>query len=149
MVAIEAMFHPHRCSSMTFGAKLAGKRETLCTDCMFERAIERKVDLGLSSLKPCPVNLFHWPRSYFNLFAQVETPPTRMSPEWREVWNELHTTQCMVGDQVRRIDRGLFLDVHWQLVEHYRAEGLTGDALSYAIEEALPSRLAQVLDGEA
>jgi hypothetical protein len=116
---------------------------------MFDRAIERKVRLGLSSLKPCPVNLFHWPRSDFNLFARMEIPPTRVSPEWRGVWNELHTTQYMVGHQVRRIDRGLFLDVHWQLVEYYRAEGLRGHALDCAIEEALLHRLAQVLDATA
>ena len=50
--------------------KLAGAREILCFSCMLKRAKERKVHLGLSSLKPCPVNLFHWPRSWFNLFAQ-------------------------------------------------------------------------------
>ena len=130
-------------------AKLADERETLCPNCMFERAIERKVYLELSSLKPCPVNLFHWPRSDYNLFVQGEPQPTQMSPEWRDVWNELHTTECMVGDQVRRVARGLFLDVAWQLDEHYRAEGLRGHALDCAIEEALPQRLAQVLDGTA
>lgn len=129
--------------------QLADEHETLCFSCMLARAKERKVYLSLSSLKPCPVNLFHWPRSWFNLFAKETPPPTRMSPEWREVWNELHTVQFMVGDQVRRIDRGLYLDVHWQLEEHCRAQGLTGSALHVAVEEALPERLAQVLDGAA
>jgi hypothetical protein len=50
---------------------------------------------------------------------------------------------------VSGLGRGLYLDVAWQLDEHYRAEGLRGHALGCAIEEALPSRLAQVLDGTA
>jgi hypothetical protein len=70
-----------------------------------------------------------------------------MSPEWGEVWNELHTIQCMVGDQMCRIDRGLYLDVIMQLEEHCRAQGLKGSALHVAVEEALPHRMAQVLDG--
>lgn len=57
--------------------------------------------------------------------------------------------QCMVGDQVRCIDRGLYLDVIWQLEEHCRAQGLTGDALDAEVEAALPHRLAQALDGAA
>ena len=111
--------------------------------------MQRRVYLELSSLKPCPFNLFHWPRSFFNFFAKGTPPPTRMSPEWREVWNELHTIQCMVGDQVRRIDRGLYLDVHWQLEEECRAQGLTGSAFDAAVEAALPQRLAQAIDEAA
>ena len=68
--------------------QIADTHEILCVGCMFERAAERKVYLELSSLRPCPFNLFHWPRSYFNLFAEMETPPTRVPPEWRELMNE-------------------------------------------------------------
>jgi hypothetical protein len=68
--------------------QLAAKHERLCFGCMLERATQRNVHLDLSSLSPCAFNLYRWPRSYFNLFAEIETPPTRLSPEWREAWHE-------------------------------------------------------------
>ncbi len=75
----------------SFWLQLADKHETLCLGCMFDRAIDRKVDLELSSLKPCPFNLLHWPHSWFNLFAEKETPPTLAFDEaWGEAWNKLH-----------------------------------------------------------
>ena len=55
--------------------------------------------------------------------------------------------KCMVGDHERLIDLGLFLDVHQQLADYYRAKGMTGHALDYAIEADLPRRLAEILDG--
>jgi hypothetical protein len=76
--------------------QLADKHETLCDHCMWQRVRERKVHLSLSSLKPCPVNPFHWPRSSFNLFALMETPPTRVDPEWRGAWNDLKPTKVQV-----------------------------------------------------
>jgi len=44
------------------------------------RAAESKVELTLASLMPCAFNLFHWPLSWFNRFAQRERPPTIINP---------------------------------------------------------------------
>ena len=52
-----------------------------------------------------------------------------------------------VGDQMRLVDYDLFVDIHQHLADYYRALGLEGDKLDLAIVEALPQRLAQVLDG--
>jgi hypothetical protein len=57
--------------------------------------------------------------------------------------------QCMVGDEMRVVDRDLFIDVHDQLADYYRAKGMTGDALDYAIATNLPRRLAEILDKTA
>jgi hypothetical protein len=126
--------------------QFADERESLCVRCMFERANARKGYIGLSSLRPCAFNLFHWPHSFFNLFAKRETPPTRVAPEWHEAWTDLKGTKIKVhvGGCMRIVDRDLWFDVH-QLTDHYCAEGLTGKALYVAIEEALPQRLAQEL----
>jgi hypothetical protein len=53
--------------------------------------------------------------------------------------------QCMVGDQERIIDFDVFIDVHEQLANYYRGKGMTGDALDYAINVALPQRLSSPL----
>ena len=57
--------------------------------------------------------------------------------------------KCMVGDEERIIDMDVFIDVHQQLADYYRAKGLTGDALDVAITEMLPVRLLQILDNLA
>jgi hypothetical protein len=88
-------------------ARLAAANENLCPGCMLERAIERKVCLDLSSLRPCAFNLFHWPRSYFNLFAGTNTPPTRIPAEWREAWFEF----CPKGS---RENYSRWLDEEWE-----------------------------------
>jgi hypothetical protein len=54
--------------------------------------------------------------------------------------------QVRVGYELRVVDMDLFITVHEELAEHYRAEGLRGDALDHAICDALPQRLAEVLD---
>jgi hypothetical protein len=64
--------------------QLAAKNEILCWSCLLNRATERRVYLSLESLKPCPVNLFGWPRSWFNLFAEHNSPPTIVDAEWSE-----------------------------------------------------------------
>jgi hypothetical protein len=57
--------------------------------------------------------------------------------------------KCMVGDHERIVDMDVFLDIHEHLADYYRALGLEGDKLDLAIVEALPQRLAQVLDQPA
>jgi hypothetical protein len=128
-------------------AQLAGERQILCVNCMFQRANARKVYLGLSSLRPCAFNLFHWPHSFFNFFAKRETPPTRVDPEWHEAWTDLKGTKIKVhvGGCVLIVNRDLWFDVHQELTDHYCAEGLKGKALYVAVEEALPHRLAHEL----
>ena len=54
--------------------------------------------------------------------------------------------QCMVGDQERIVDMDVFIDAHQWLADHFRAKGLSGDALDVAINEMLPLRLSQILD---
>jgi hypothetical protein len=51
-------------------ATLAEPHELLCTKCFFARAQERGVWLTLAMLKPCPVNLFHRPLSWFDAFTR-------------------------------------------------------------------------------
>ena len=51
-----------------------------------------------------------------------------------------------VDGRWRLVDMDLFLDVHQQLADHFRARGLNGEALDVAIVEMLPIRLAQALD---
>jgi hypothetical protein len=53
---------------------------------------------------------------------------------------------CQVGESRRIIDHDLFLDVFYEVSDHFRSLGFTGLALDEAIVEALPHRLAQVLD---
>jgi hypothetical protein len=47
-------------------AKLAKPSERLCYKCFYERALGRKVLIYLAQLKPCVLNLFHTPRSFFD-----------------------------------------------------------------------------------
>jgi hypothetical protein len=54
--------------------------------------------------------------------------------------------RVQVDGQWRLVDRDLFLDAHQQLADYYRAKGMTGDALDYAIEQDLPHHLALMLD---
>jgi hypothetical protein len=39
--------------------------------------------LSITSLKPCPVNLFHRPNSWFDLFMSDETGPPDNMAEWQ------------------------------------------------------------------
>jgi hypothetical protein len=62
-------------------AKFAGPKDQLCAGCFFSRAIERRINLTLANLLPCPFNLFHTPRSWFDMFASLESvePPNIVS----------------------------------------------------------------------
>ncbi|MFZ0351330.1 MAG: hypothetical protein WAM03_24800 [Pseudolabrys sp.] len=51
-----------------------------------------------------------------------------------------------VGDEKRTIDFDLFVEAHTHLADYYKALGLEGDRLDLAIVEALPDRLAQILE---
>lgn len=51
-----------------------------------------------------------------------------------------------VGNQKRWVDYDVFLEMHTQLADFYRALGLEGDKLDIAIVAEMPHRLAQVLD---
>ena len=67
-------------------SKIAAENEMLCGACFFKPLKERDVFLSLADLLPCPFNLFHWPHSWFNLFAGKESPPTVVDDEWRSAW---------------------------------------------------------------
>jgi hypothetical protein len=56
-------------------AKIADVRDTLCSKCFFDRAIERQINLTFADLEPCAFNLFDRPNSWFDLF---------LNAEWRE-----------------------------------------------------------------
>src|SRR5262245_22993850 len=63
---------------------LADKHDNLCTKCFYARAEERDVHLTLAMLKPCPVNLFHRPHSWFDLFTRgIDDQPVDI-----EAWAE-------------------------------------------------------------
>jgi hypothetical protein len=49
------------------------------------------------------------------------------------------------GDKLVLVDSDIFHTVHDELAEHFRAMGLTGDALDMAIVTNLRPRLAEVL----
>jgi hypothetical protein len=53
--------------------------------------------------------------------------------------------RAMVGDELCVVDMDMFITVHDELAEQYKAEGLRGDALDHAICDALPERLAEML----
>jgi hypothetical protein len=65
--------------------RVAAKRETLCVGCMFQRATERSVALTLADLAPCPFNVFHSPRSWYDLFLSRESEPPASLAAWRDV----------------------------------------------------------------
>jgi hypothetical protein len=63
-------------------AKLSRPDEYLCAGCMFQRAIDRDfITLRFGDLKPVAFNLFHRPRSWFDLFLSKEPTPPDLS-EW-------------------------------------------------------------------
>jgi hypothetical protein len=64
--------------------RLARQDETLCGECMFERAVEQRIRPTLADLLPCPFNLFHSPLSWFEFFAKDELTPPKNLAEWGE-----------------------------------------------------------------
>jgi hypothetical protein len=59
----------------------------LCFNCMSERARERLNRLlRLADLRPCAMNLFHRPDSWFDLFLEMEAAhdPANHLHEWHE-----------------------------------------------------------------
>jgi hypothetical protein len=64
-------------------ARLARSDEMMCAPCAFGAAVNAKISLTLADLLPCAFNLFHSPRSWFDLFLSREggTPPNLQ--EWR------------------------------------------------------------------
>jgi hypothetical protein len=73
--------------------KLAHPRELLCADCFFAREVQRRICITLADLRPCPVNLFHRPRSWFDLFAKDEAAEVveawlKMAQRHEESWKE-------------------------------------------------------------
>lgn len=54
--------------------------------------------------------------------------------------------RTQVDGRWRLVDMNLYLKVHEQLADDFRARGLSGEALDVAIAEMLPVRLAQVLN---
>jgi hypothetical protein len=65
-------------------ARIARPRENLCTECFAARARERGVLLTLAKLKPCPVNLFHRPLSWFDVFTREPDDPPVDIEAWLE-----------------------------------------------------------------
>jgi len=65
--------------------RLTEKHERLlCAKCVFDRAIDRQVDLTFADLRPCAFNLFHRPDSWFDLFLSAEPIGSGASTEWQE-----------------------------------------------------------------
>jgi hypothetical protein len=64
-------------------AKFAGPKDQLCAECFFGRARDRRIDLTLADLLPCPFNLFPSPRSWFDLFLSLEKDEPPNIAEWR------------------------------------------------------------------
>ena len=52
-----------------------------------------------------------------------------------------------VGNHMRLVDYDLFVTVHEELADKFRALGLAGHLLDLAITSNLPRRLSEVLDG--
>jgi hypothetical protein len=71
--------------------RLADSRESLCFLCLFERARERQVELGLDDLRMCQFNLFHRPHSWYDEFLSPgrlrrhikKQPPDDLVEDWR------------------------------------------------------------------
>ena len=70
-------------------ARLADKDETLCTDCFFERMVERDVTIGVSDMRPCLFNLLDSPLSWFDVLMRDETKPPANMDKWREAYVKL------------------------------------------------------------
>jgi hypothetical protein len=54
----------------------------LCWKCMVVQAKERGIFLSVEDLRPCPYNLFHSPRSWFDLFMSTEPKLPENLSEW-------------------------------------------------------------------
>jgi hypothetical protein len=65
-------------------AKLAGRREYLCANCLSDRARERGIKITLADLVPFAFNLAHRPYSWFDFFAKRGVPAD-VFDKWKEV----------------------------------------------------------------
>ena len=70
-------------------ARLADKDETLCTDCFFERMVQRDVNITVADLRPCLFNLLDSPLSWFDVLMKDETKPPANEDKWREAYVKL------------------------------------------------------------
>jgi hypothetical protein len=62
---------------------IANEHETLCSDCFDNRLRDRKIDVTLADLRPCPFNLMNWPDSWFNVFlVQNNNGQIFVDAEW-------------------------------------------------------------------
>ena len=66
--------------------RLARPHETLCGECMFKPAADRRIKLTLADLRPCPANLelnqVLEPLSWFEFFAKDEAGPPKNLSQW-------------------------------------------------------------------
>jgi hypothetical protein len=61
--------------------QLAKDKEILCDFCFRKRAVERGVEITLTSLKPCPFNFIGYPDCKFNKYAKGDKEIT-LDKEW-------------------------------------------------------------------
>jgi hypothetical protein len=65
-------------------AKLAHKRDVLCSECVLERAVEKEIKLRFADLRPCAFNVFEPSSlSWFVLFASAAPSGLILSDDWR------------------------------------------------------------------
>jgi hypothetical protein len=83
-------------------AKLAGEQETLCAACFFDRAIELQIDVKLTDSLPCAFNLFHWPRSWYDLFLSKQNSEPANIDEWRQAMMTLKLLSVRVAGKPSR-----------------------------------------------
>ena len=62
--------------------QFAEPHDTLCEMCFLKRAAERRIDLSLQDLRPCPFNLYGIP-SWYDLFHAEESPLPSNIGAWR------------------------------------------------------------------
>jgi hypothetical protein len=98
-VSFTRAFHAPMLTDATW-SKLANRDENLCAECFWTRAGERRVRLTLADLKPCPVNLFHQPYSWFDLFAKGERP--EIIEAWLKFADNNQTAWEEKAEQARR-----------------------------------------------
>jgi hypothetical protein len=55
------------------------------------------------------------------------------------------TVITFVGNERRTVDADLFFATFEELVDLYKCRGLSGDALDYAVRDALPARLLELV----
>jgi hypothetical protein len=80
--------------------QFAKQSETLCADCFLERAAERRVDLSLQDLRPCPFNLYGIP-SWYDLFhAEGALLPSNIDA-WRSAAAALAWLEEVAPDVAR------------------------------------------------